>query len=202
LKNGPVPGAASGLATLDAQSRLTAAQFPQGLIGAIPIAGKYVSGLVRSREAGTNISSGHLSFMPFVSLRGGTALRIGVRISTAAVTNVQLGIYTANATTLAPDSLLLDAGAIDASTTGAKEITISQALNAGQLYYFVALPLTATCAIFTGDLIGKTGDNLSNSTVGRGAFFISGQASLPATASGFENSGTGVVPVVAVRLDP
>jgi hypothetical protein len=64
-----------------------------------------------------------------------TADRIGVRVTTAvASSTVTLMIYSHDPTTGFPGALLLNAGTIDSSTTGAKEITISQALPAGRIW--------------------------------------------------------------------
>lgn len=61
--------------------------------------------------------------------------RIGCRVTTAvASSTIRLGIYTDN---LVPAAKVFDAGTIDSSTTGAKEINISQVLDAGD-YWIVA----------------------------------------------------------------
>ncbi|MEU8334805.1 hypothetical protein [Micromonospora tulbaghiae] len=66
--------------------------------------------------------------------------RIGIEITTAAAsTNVRLGIYADNGGGL-PGALVLDAGTVDASTTGAKELTISTGLLAAGLYWVAAVP--------------------------------------------------------------
>jgi len=66
-----------------------------------------------------------------------TITRIGVDVTTAAAsTIIRLGIYTVGTDGL-PDALVLDAGTVDSSSTGFKEITVSQALQ-GQ-YYFCAV---------------------------------------------------------------
>lgn len=63
--------------------------------------------------------------------------RIGVTIgASVASSTVRLGIYAAGSDGL-PGALVLDAGTVDSSTTGNKEITISQALAAG--WYYLAM---------------------------------------------------------------
>lgn len=62
--------------------------------------------------------------------------RIGVKVSTAqAGKKVRLGIYEHDADNRWPGALILDAGTVDVSTTGDKEIVIDQELTAG--YYFL-----------------------------------------------------------------
>jgi len=57
--------------------------------------------------------------------------RIGITVSTgAASSTVRLGIY--NDSSALPGTVLLDAGTIDASTTGDKTITITQTLTRGR----------------------------------------------------------------------
>lgn len=72
-----------------------------------------------------------------------TVDRIGAEVQTAAAsTTVRLGIY-ANSATDGPGTLVLDAGTIDSSTTGFKEITVSQALSPG-IYWLAAAPVGGT----------------------------------------------------------
>lgn len=59
--------------------------------------------------------------------------RIGIEVTTAAASSFcRLGLYADHGGK--PGALLLDAGQVDASTTGVKEITISQALNPGVVW--------------------------------------------------------------------
>lgn len=63
--------------------------------------------------------------------------RIGVEITSAvASSTVRLGIY--NVSNLLPTTLVLDAGTVDSTTTGVKQITISQTLPIG-MYLLVAV---------------------------------------------------------------
>lgn len=72
---------------------------------------------------------------PFLVPRAASFDRIGIEVTTAAATAVvRLGIY--NSANGLPTTVLLDAGTVDASTTGAKEITISQTLTPG--WWFLA----------------------------------------------------------------
>lgn len=61
--------------------------------------------------------------------------RIGVQVQTAQATaSTRLGIYESGDDGF-PDNLLLDAGTIDSSTTGFKEITIDQVLRGPRIYW-------------------------------------------------------------------
>ena len=66
--------------------------------------------------------------------------RIGVEITTAAAsTNVRLGIYADNGSN-SPGSRVIDAGTIDASTLGAKEVTMNTGTLTQGMYWLVAVP--------------------------------------------------------------
>lgn len=80
-----------------------------------------------------------LRAVPFSVGEQQTFDRIGLEVTGAvASTTIRLGIYASNANGL-PGALVLSAGSVDASTTGAKEITISQALDPG-LYWVACVP--------------------------------------------------------------
>jgi hypothetical protein len=80
-----------------------------------------------------------IHYVPFLLTATVTWTAIGIKVQTAAASShVELGIYAADSVTGKPSSLVLDAGAVDSSSTGAKEITISQALTPGW-YYLAAL---------------------------------------------------------------
>jgi hypothetical protein len=83
------------------------------------------------------LGNGTLTALPFSVGRTTTFDRIGIEVTTlAAATNLRMGIYNDAG---GPGSLLLDAGltTADASTTGLKTATISQALPVG--LYWVAV---------------------------------------------------------------
>lgn len=134
-----------------------------------------------------------------------TYTRIGINIHVAqASTTFRLGIYTNS--NGHPGALVLDAGTIDSSTTGEKEITISQAL-AGK-YFLVAITdgttTRATRPIYINDWISHP------PTLAAGAFnpiFLSKAASssehaaLPNPApSSLSFSSVSVVPGLWVRV--
>jgi hypothetical protein len=62
--------------------------------------------------------------------------RIGVEVTTLGAGNIRLGIY--DSINGIPTNLILDAGTIDCSTTGSKEITIDQTLSGVHFLAFVS----------------------------------------------------------------
>lgn len=86
-----------------------------------------------------------LYFMPFYSWGRRTYDRIGIHQDggTGASRKGRLGIYDSNAFG-APNALLVDAGEYDASAIGAKDLTISQELQAYRLYWLAMVTDSAT----------------------------------------------------------
>jgi hypothetical protein len=80
---------------------------------------------------GSLLTANRLYLTPLMVPAAVTVDRIGVQVTAAAATtNVRLGIY-GDFSAAGSAALLLDAGTVDSSTTGGKELTISQALSAG-----------------------------------------------------------------------
>ena len=91
--------------------------------------------------------TGVVTLIPVYIPNACTLDRIACDVTTGAATAVvRLGIYNSDPATDLPSSRLLDAGTVDASTNGAKEITISQAVTAG-LYYLAAVSQTASATL-------------------------------------------------------
>jgi len=73
--------------------------------------------------------------------------RIGIEVATGVATAVvRLGLYNNDPATATPSTLIGDYGTVDASTTGAKEITISQTLNPG-LYWMAFVTQVAAANV-------------------------------------------------------
>lgn len=134
---------------------------------------------------------------------GGLVDRIGVGITGAggAGAVARLGIRNALADGT-PGTLILDAGTVDASSTGDKEITISQALSAGLIFVTLS-PQVGTAATYRAVSTPTLphGDNSlgnavgSTATVGYQALSVTG--ALPASFS-LASSG-GPLPRVVLR---
>jgi hypothetical protein len=105
----------------------------------------YKPGRYYGHLPGTSLSSATMSLIsraylvPFYVTKTTTFDRIGISVSTGqADTIVRLGIYNTSSTTFEPTTVVLDAGTVDTSSSGTKEITISQSLDAG-LYCLAAV---------------------------------------------------------------
>lgn len=122
------------------------------------IAGRYYSN--RNVQGGTETSAGfnnnQLYAYPFyVGPDGFSADRIGINVAGAAAGNVRLGTYAMHATDFKPGALIADHGTVSVSTTGFKEITISQAFAADPPHYIIWLA-AITNVIPTLTAIGST----------------------------------------------
>jgi hypothetical protein len=86
-------------------------------------------------------------YVPFAVGEAVTVDRILASVTTAGSAGavVRLGIYAD--TDGKPAALLLDAGTIDSTTTGYKEIVISQALSSGALYWVAVVAQVAACTL-------------------------------------------------------
>jgi hypothetical protein len=100
--------------------------------------------------------------------RAMTVDRIGLEVTTLLnPSTIRLAIYTD--VNDVPTALVLDAGTIDSSTTGYKEITISQALNAGWVWLGACCssgtPAVKASALATGQGYHTTGSTYSGFNV-------------------------------------
>jgi len=111
--------------------------------------GKYISSLYRAQFDSTEglAEANYLKAIPFPVPRPITLDRIAIYVTTAggAGAEMRLGIYN-NGVNLYPAGLLLDAGVIDATTTGIKAIIINQALAKG-MYWLACVCNDATVKI-------------------------------------------------------
>jgi hypothetical protein len=110
----------------------------------------------------TSLTTSYLvrAFIP----RAMTVDRIGLEVTTLLnPSTIRLAIYTD--VNDVPTALVLDAGTIDSSTTGYKEITISQSLNAGWIWLGACstsgTPAVRASALATGQGYHATGSTYS-----------------------------------------
>lgn len=148
------------------------------------------------------ITANRLYLAPLLVPTAKTVDRIGIWVAAAvASSNVRLGIYGAfNAAGTA--NLILDAGTIDSSTTGNKELTISQALPAGFVY--LAAISNGAANVLTAS--GWNAANLHGQTLLTGTdktcYWLKdgtgGYSALPSTftVSGATSFATGPIPMV------
>lgn len=140
---------------------------------------------VATQAFGANI----LYFVPFFVRARTTFTKIGFNVSSAVAGNARLGIYYYSSGK--PDVLLLDAGTVSTSSTGDKEITISQTLSPG-LYSLVIL-LDATPTLLSTSFAASAGGLFGQGTVGtptQQLFATFTYAALPATLT-FGSGGIG-----------
>ena len=143
--------------------------------------------------------------MPFIAGRGGTIDRIAVNVTTLAASGVmRCGIYDSTSdTNLYPNALILDSGELSTASTGVKSATVSQALTAGKLYWFVTLTGTAAPtlrALAATDLHSIFNlDNTLGTAPGRYLQVALAYGALPSTFTASASVTTGTVPAVFVR---
>ena len=117
---------------------------------------KYLGGIASTLTAAGALAANTAHIQPFAVKQTQTFTAIGIEVTTAsgAGTLIRLGIY--NVANGVPTSLVLDAGTVAASSTGIKEITISQSLSQG-LYALVAVsdstPTVRVAGSITASLI-------------------------------------------------
>jgi hypothetical protein len=108
---------------------------PGMVAGQYPRSGGYISvaSTVNPSTAALSNSSMRATYIDLAA--AGTAVGIGIEVTTLQSGGLgRLGIYATSLTTGLPSTLILDAGTVDCSSTGFKEITISQALNPGRYW--------------------------------------------------------------------
>lgn len=126
------------------------------------IPGRYFTSLTGDTTSNVSMGANEIRYIPFIIQVATTFDRIGVNVTTAQTGGeARLGIRSVGSNGL-PGNLFFDAGIIDCSTTGAKEITISQAPPAGQ-YYAMILNKIASTSInsvistpISGSILGQT----------------------------------------------
>ena len=110
------------------------------------VTGSYYDGTNERQYTTKTLASDTLYFSPIYIPTAATFDRIGINVTTlGSGASGRLGIYEADADGL-PGDLLLDAGTVDCSSTGGKEITISQALSADTVYW-LALAASAVFSV-------------------------------------------------------
>lgn len=90
---------------------------------------RYNYGLAIAATSGAAVVANRLYAIPHIVGSTTTFTRIGMRVTSAIAGNARLGIY--NWADGVPTSLILDCGTVSTSSTGEKELIISQILAAG-----------------------------------------------------------------------
>lgn len=108
---------------------------PGYIVGMIPqTAGRFYSSPAALSLTTLAISANVLYATPFYVPTTKTYTAILIEVTATGAGSIRLGIY--SDTSGAPDALVLDAGTVTVSSTGARSITISQSLAAG--WYWLA----------------------------------------------------------------
>jgi hypothetical protein len=130
--------------------------------------------------------------------------RIGINVTTLTAGNQRLGIYNDNANGY-PGTLVADLGTVDTGTTGVKEITISQILNANTLYWLAlvgnaAPTIRAIAGTAMFPILGL--DSGLGTALGVGWTVAFTYAALPSTftAGGSALTTADTIPAIAVRV--
>jgi hypothetical protein len=110
--------------------------------------GRYYFGFLNSYSTSltTTIIANRLYAIPFILTEAETFNRIGIEVLTLSTGSARLGIY--NCENGAPTTLVADLGTVSVTSTGEKEITISQALAAGT--YMLAAVFDGTPVVARG----------------------------------------------------
>lgn len=155
-------------------------------------------------------SANSLRAFPFYIPKTAAFDRIAIRITTAgtgATPRVRIGVYEDKGDgSVYPGALVLDAGEVDVSSTGLKEITITLTLKGGKLYWLAfvgqdtasmamaAIPAADSLATFLGLDNGLTG------TPYLGYAHTQAYGALPATyPTGSPTDWSLPVPLIALR---
>jgi len=163
----------------------------------------YTSPRAGTALAGTALAANRMYAMPFITPKAITIDQIGIYVSTLSTTTARLGIYNDGGNCY-PGTLLLDAGTVDVTATGAKKIAINQVLGANKLYWLVIV-CAATPAIYcipVAAVINVLGTSSALGTAQNAGLYVSQTyGTLP---SSFPASPTMItaapIPAIFVRL--
>jgi hypothetical protein len=163
----------------------------------------YTSPRAGTALAGTALVANRMYAMPFITPKAITIDQIGVYVSTLSTTTARLGIYNDNGNCY-PGTLLLDAGTVDVTATGAKKLAINQALGANKLYWLVIV-CAATPAIYcipVAAVINVLGTSNALGTAQNAGLYVSQTYGvLPGTFPGSPTMITAApIPAIFVRL--
>lgn len=172
-----------------ADKKITIHNLASGQAGFVPAqdfsTGRYYMTPYSSQTTTSTTLSGAgvLTVTPFFCAKPTTFTRIGINVATGGASAlIRLGIYKMASNGL-PGALVLDAGTVDASTSGEKEITISQELYGN--YYLASVTNSGTTPSLYVAMTGVAADCL---TVGAGT------TTATAAVRIYKNSVTGALP--------
>lgn len=150
-----------------------------GISGVAPY---YFSQLCLIYTSTTQITAGNIYYFPFW-VSGPLAInRIGCRVATAGTGTARCALYTSDATTGLPATLVCDSGDLDTTSTGDKEGTVSATLDAG--LYWMAVQVSASCSLYGNATPGGMYMGSTSSSAGsiRGLLMSSSYGAYTSTA--------------------
>jgi hypothetical protein len=184
--------------------------FYRRQVGTTPFERWYVAGQANALALTTGAPSANvLRALPFIVTKGHTVDRLAVQVTTLLAGKGRFSIYSPTSdTNLYPYSLVLDPlTEIDTGTTGMKTVTISQALTAGNTYYFCYVSNAAATlrALSVGGMIALVGnDNALATATGVGFScawtYASPPTAMPATFPTASQAVIVAVPIPAIGL--
>jgi hypothetical protein len=143
----------------------------------------------------------YLYAVPFFTPVPRTVTKMAIHVTTAVAGNARLGIYQDNGS-IYPGSLVIDAGTVDTSTTGLKEITgLNISFSANTLYWIVLVANAAPTisAISSGQGWGLLGYTTLLSASGGSYWTVSyTYGTLPATFPGGASASSATPPKIAI----
>lgn len=167
--------------------------------------GPFLSGGAQTTQSIASANS--LRAFPFFVPKTAKFDRIAIRVTTAGTgttPRARLGIYDDNSNVF-PNKLVLDAGEVNVSTTGVKELTIDVTLQTGKLYWLVLIGQDTTSLVVAATAIGDVfpivgyESDLSGTPLS-GWAVTQTYGALPATyPTGSPISWTLSVPLIALR---
>jgi len=148
------------------------------------------------------LTANRLYAMPFLISGTHVFSRIAINVSTLLAGNARMGIYSNTTGDVYPNTLILDAGAVDTGTAGLKELTITGNWSpAPGLYWLVLVASSASTvrAIAVGSTIPILGmDSTFAAAHGNSWYVAYTYAALPAVYPGGGTIGIASMPVVAL----
>jgi hypothetical protein len=170
--------------------------------------GRYYFGLCSQPISNTALlTADRLYARPFYVAQTETFTKIGIEVTSAVAASViRLGIY--NMANGLPTALILDAGTVDGSSTGLKEITISQELESG--LYAVAwvsngaptVRQSSALNVFGAHIFGASAADVAAGSMPIGVYYAYPYGALPVnySASVTYNSNSTALGGIWLRL--
>jgi hypothetical protein len=154
----------------------------------------------------TDTFDGQIVATPFIASQRKTWTKIGMSCTTdAAGIHARVGIYSSDPSTGLPDALIIDAGELDFSSTGDKEITISQELDGNTLYWLACVMEASAVAecrsidFVPNNLFFYGADDAAGSSLTSEVVATQAYGSLPSSFGAASFTSSGSAPLIWLR---